>query len=126
MLDPESTSRRAGAADVVITFCRTQALVYRQASLTDLLAGPFQSVVRKDPAAIALCRTAVVAHWRYRWCDAVLLVEDGTLAVARAEPIGKVACEVSQCRRTLSGVVGCRDSVTAKENCTAVQGGRAV
>ena len=74
----------------MIRFCRSVALVHQQVGLSELLAGPFQSVVRKDPVAVALCQPVVVAHWRNRWCDAVVLVEDGTLAIARAESSGKV------------------------------------
>jgi hypothetical protein len=92
LADPASVTRRPGptAAAAVAEFCRSRALVYAQVGLPELVAGPFQKVVRRDAQAASLWRPVVLAHSRLRWCEGIVSVEDSALAVARAEPVGRV------------------------------------
>ena len=78
---------RVSAEDKVVAFLRSHAPILLQAPTADLLAGPLDGVFRRQSTAL---QPVTLAHWRLRWCDGMLALEDNALVVARGEPIGKV------------------------------------
>jgi len=87
LVNPNGSMCRVSAEDKVVAFLRSHAPILLQAPTADLLAGPLDGVFRRQSTAL---QPVILAHWRLRWCDGMLALEDNALVVARGEPIGKV------------------------------------